>query len=122
MTPVDLEAVVRATRAARGWTQQEAADAAGVSRRFVNMVEGGRHPNAENWRVLALMDALRTPLHAIGPAPASPASHGKVTAAGTRSRGENVADHGIDAGADFDLDARWLRRDALLPRARNRDP
>ncbi len=40
------------------WSQQRAADAAGVSRRFVNMLERGDHANAEVWRVLALLDAL----------------------------------------------------------------
>jgi HipA-like protein len=42
----------------------EAADAAGVSRRLVNLLKGGRHPNAEVWRVLALLNALDVPLHA----------------------------------------------------------
>jgi y4mF family transcriptional regulator len=56
-TAQDVADVVRAARAARGWTQQRAADAAGVSRRFVSMVEGG-HAAAEMGRVLALLDAL----------------------------------------------------------------
>ena len=63
-TPADLGAIVRAARTARGWTQQEAADAAGVSRRFVNMLEGGQHQNSEVWRVMALMNALGATLHA----------------------------------------------------------
>ena len=44
--------------------EQETADAAGVSRRLVNLLEGGRHPNAEVWRVLALLNALDVPLRA----------------------------------------------------------
>jgi transcriptional regulator with XRE-family HTH domain len=85
-TPADLGAMARAARTARGWSQQEAADAAGVSRRFVNMVEGGQHPNAEVWRVLALMNALGAPLHAALPEAASATAHTRTT-------------------ADFDLDA-----------------
>ena len=60
----DLSRSVRAARARNGWSQQEAADAAGVSRRLVNLLEGGRHPNAEVWRVLALLNALDVPLRA----------------------------------------------------------
>jgi transcriptional regulator with XRE-family HTH domain len=60
----DLGRILRAARARNGWSQQEAADAAGVSRRLVNLLEGGRHPNAEVWRVLALLNALEVPLHA----------------------------------------------------------
>ena len=58
----DLGQVLGAARARRGWSQQQAADAAGVSRRLVNLLEGGRHPNAEVWRVLALLNALDVPL------------------------------------------------------------
>ena len=57
-TVSDLGDVIRAARVARGWTQQEAADAAGISRRLVNMLEGGEHANAEVRRLLALLDAL----------------------------------------------------------------
>ena len=60
----DLGQVLGAARARRGWSQQQAADAAGVSRRLVNLLEGGRHPNAEVWRVLALLNALDVPLRA----------------------------------------------------------
>ena len=60
----DLSQILRAARARNGWSQQEPADAAGVSRRLVNLLEGGRHPNAEVWRVLALLNALDVPLRA----------------------------------------------------------
>ena len=60
----DLSRILRTARARNGWSQQEAADAAGVSRRLVNLLEGGRHPNAEVWRVLALLNALDVPLRA----------------------------------------------------------
>jgi len=53
-----VAAVARAARLRRAWSQQQAADSAGVSRRFVSMLESGVHRNAELWRVLALLDAL----------------------------------------------------------------
>ena len=62
-TAADVGAIARAARRARGWNQQQAADAAGISRRFVNMLEGGGHTNAELWRVLALLDAVGIELH-----------------------------------------------------------
>lgn len=72
-----LGAVARAARIRRGWSQQRAADEAGVSRRFVNMLESGQHRNAELWRVLALLEAvgveLAASLDAASPAAASPA-------------------------------------------------
>jgi transcriptional regulator with XRE-family HTH domain len=58
----DVGRILRTARARNGWSQQEAADAAGVSRRLVNLLEGGRHPNAEVWR--ALLNALDVRLHA----------------------------------------------------------
>ena len=54
----DLGALVRSARVARGWSQQEAADSAGVSRRFVNRVESGGHKQAEVSRVLSLIQGL----------------------------------------------------------------
>ncbi len=78
----DLGDLVRAARAARGWSQREAAAAAGVSRRFVNMLEGGQHTAAEVGRVLALLDALGVHLAAALPTEQSaaaqeiPATHG----------------------------------------------
>ena len=104
-TPADLGAMARAARTVRGWSQQEAADAAGVSRRFVNMVEGGKHPNAEVWRVLALMNALGAPLHVAVPATASTTVRVTPTASAT------VTVHGTAPGQvpgsadDFDLAA-----------------
>jgi transcriptional regulator with XRE-family HTH domain len=70
-TLVELGALARAARAARGWNQQQAADAAGVSRRFVNMLEGGGHVNAEVWRVLALLEAVGVVLTATLPSESS---------------------------------------------------
>lgn len=54
----DLARLIRAARSRRGWSQQQTADAAGVSRRLVNQLEGGDHPNAELWRALAVVTAL----------------------------------------------------------------
>lgn len=73
----DVGGLARAVRIARGWSQRQAGDAAGVSRRFVNMLEGGQHANAEIGRVLALLDALGVRLTATLPgedatAPAAP--------------------------------------------------
>lgn len=104
-TPADLGAMARAARISRGWTQQQAADAAGVSRRFVNMVEGGRHLNAEVWRVLALMNALGAPLQAAVPAAHSALTQVTATDAGSVSSRETETDQVSDTAADFDLDA-----------------
>ncbi len=83
MTVGDLASLARAARLARGWSQQQAADAAGVSRRFVNMLEGGQHGNAEVGRVLSLLDALDVPLAGTLPAPASATSRGFAAAGGS---------------------------------------
>lgn len=67
-TSGEFGALARAARRARGWSQQQAADAAGVSRRFVNVLENGKNSNAELWRVLALLDALGVELDGtVGP-------------------------------------------------------
>jgi transcriptional regulator with XRE-family HTH domain len=66
-TMVELGVLARAARTARGWNQQEAADAAGVSRRFVNRLEGGMHDAAEVGRVLTLLSALEVRLDATYP-------------------------------------------------------
>ncbi|MGB7980207.1 MAG: helix-turn-helix domain-containing protein [Candidatus Nanopelagicales bacterium] len=83
-------AVARAARIRLGWSQQQAADQAGVSRRFVNMLEGGEHRNAELWRVLALLEALGVELLTAG----SDGSAGGTTEASPTSSG----------GDGFDLD------------------
>lgn len=93
----DLGGLVRTARLARGWSQQQAGDAAGVSRRLVNLIEGGEHPNAEVWRVLALLDALGVRLE------------GAVDVAS-----EEHALEAADSGPardfdDFDLDAHLAR-------------
>ena len=54
----ELGALARAARRDLGWTQEQAAHEAGVSRQFVIALESGRHPNAELWRVLAVLSAV----------------------------------------------------------------
>lgn len=58
ITVVDLGAQLRAARRARGLTQAELAERAGVSRNFVVQVERGQRRGAELDRVLALVRAL----------------------------------------------------------------
>lgn len=70
-TVSDVADLVRSARVARGWSQQQAANAAAVSRRFVNMVEGG-HATAQVGRVLALLASLEVRL--IGALPAAEAA------------------------------------------------
>jgi HTH-type transcriptional regulator/antitoxin HipB len=53
----DLGASLREARVRAGLTQQQAADAAGVGRRFVVIVEGG-HERAELGKVLRLAAAV----------------------------------------------------------------
>lgn len=94
-TAAELGALAHAARTGRGWSQQQAADAAGVSRRFVSMLEGGGHTNAELWRVLALLDALEVELVATLPVGSTTDGTGTATAPAT----ETAAPDG------FDLDA-----------------
>lgn len=95
LTVADLGDVVRTARHVRGWSQQRAADAAGVSRRFVNMVEGGQHANAEVGRVLALLDALEVRLGALVP--------GTQPDTQTEAR-STLADRPADSSGDDDVD------------------
>ncbi len=57
-TTVDLGAQLRELRRARGWTQAELAERAGVSRKFVIDLERGQRVRAELDRVLAVVRAL----------------------------------------------------------------
>jgi HTH-type transcriptional regulator/antitoxin HipB len=63
-TAAEFGAVARAGRLAQGWTQQQAANEAGVSRQFVIQVESGKHARAELWRVLALLASVGVELTA----------------------------------------------------------
>lgn len=81
-TIVDLAEIARSARAALGWSQQQVADAAGVSRRFVNLLEGGQHEGAEISRVLAVLDAAGVRLDGALPADRPEALSGEQTSAG----------------------------------------
>lgn len=83
----DLGRLVHAARVRRGWSQRQAGEAAGISRRLVNQIEGGSHPNAELWRVLALLQALDVRLQADTSSPT----------------------HDTPSPDDFDLDAHLAR-------------
>ena len=63
-TVADFGGIAREARSRRGWTQQQAADAAGVARTFVVALEGGQHTAGELWRVLAVLAALEVTLDA----------------------------------------------------------
>ncbi len=93
----DLGRVIHAARVRRGWSEQQAATAAGISRRLVNQIEGGKHPNAEMWRVLALLRALDVRLRA-------DISSTADISAQTHSVGAVTP-----TTADFDLDAHVAR-------------
>ncbi len=55
--PVDIGLLVVKVRKARSYSQQELADLAGVGRRFLSELEGGK-PTAELGKVLQVLTAL----------------------------------------------------------------
>lgn len=57
-TPAQLGATIRDVRKAVGLTQSELADRAGVSRRWLLMLENGNAPGAELSKVLTTLAAL----------------------------------------------------------------
>lgn len=69
--PHALGAAVREARTARGWTQSEVADRAGVSRSFVLDIERGARPRAELARVLSVLRALGKSLVVVEDSPES---------------------------------------------------
>jgi HTH-type transcriptional regulator/antitoxin HipB len=56
--PLRLGAALRDARKARGWTQQQLAERAGVSRQLLLDLERGKRPRAELIGVLAVTRAL----------------------------------------------------------------
>lgn len=61
-SPQDLGTVIAARRKARGYSQQEFADLAGVGRRFISEVESGK-PTAEIGKILQVLTALGIDVH-----------------------------------------------------------
>lgn len=56
-TPADIGTAITEARKARGYSQQEFADLAGVGRRFISELESGK-PTAEIGKVLQVLTAL----------------------------------------------------------------
>lgn len=61
-SPADLGDTIAARRKARGYSQQEFADLAGVGRRFISELESGK-PTAEIGKVLQVLTALGIDVH-----------------------------------------------------------
>jgi|GEM_PF-1422281 len=57
-TPTRIGSTIRALRSARGLTQAELAECAGISRRWLIDLEAGRGDNARLGMTLALLDTL----------------------------------------------------------------
>lgn len=55
-----LGARVRALRKARGWTERQLGDVAGVSRAYINLIENGRITLPKRLTLLRLAEALKT--------------------------------------------------------------
>lgn len=111
---MEIGALARAARRARGWTQETAALEAGVSRQFVIALESGRHPNAELWRVLSVLSAVGATLSAsfsdevqepAGSLP-DPATRERRSAQGPAPSAVDATGTAPDAGSEteFDLD------------------
>jgi HTH-type transcriptional regulator / antitoxin HipB len=61
-TIADLGTLIRSARLARGWSQDQLAGRAGVSRRWVSEIEGGKS-TAQIGKILVALDALDIELH-----------------------------------------------------------
>jgi HTH-type transcriptional regulator / antitoxin HipB len=61
-TIADLGTAIRSARLARGWTQDQLAERAGVSRRWVSEMEGGKS-TAQIGKILVALEALDIELH-----------------------------------------------------------
>jgi transcriptional regulator with XRE-family HTH domain len=59
---IGLGAIVRETRQIRGWTQEELARQARVSRRWVIAMESGKATRAEVGRLLDVLEVLGIPM------------------------------------------------------------
>ncbi len=63
-TPREVGALIRDVRTARGWTQADLAERAGVGRQWLVAVEHGRRSGAELGLVLRVLGALNVELAA----------------------------------------------------------
>jgi HTH-type transcriptional regulator / antitoxin HipB len=61
-TIADLGTAIRSARHARGWTQDQLAERAGVSRRWISEIEGGKS-TAQIGKILVALEALDIELH-----------------------------------------------------------
>lgn len=112
----DLAALVRTARLSRGWTQDELAHRAQVSRKWLSQLERGTHQRAELGHVLAVLRALDVHLTAdlatdLPPAPAPPApqrppsrQRPAITSPDTAADATPAAETG-PPDDDFNLDA-----------------
>lgn len=61
--PIALGASVRRRRSARGWSQADLAERAGVRRQYISDLERGRLDQATWARVTGVLDVLGADLH-----------------------------------------------------------
>ena len=61
-TTADIGTAIRSARLARGWSQDELARRAGVSRRWISEIESGK-PNAQIGKILVALNVLDIELH-----------------------------------------------------------
>ncbi|MCC6002030.1 MAG: helix-turn-helix domain-containing protein [Pararhodobacter sp.] len=113
--PVDLAARVRALRKARGWTLEQAAQAAGMARSTMSKIENGQmSPTFEALRKLA--EGLGIPIPQLFTPPRSTAPGGRMTATPA-----GAGEAHVTTTYEHELLAQGLTRKAMLPyRARIR--
>jgi HTH-type transcriptional regulator / antitoxin HipB len=70
-TIADIGTSIRSARLARGWSQDQLAERAGVSRRWVSEIEAGKS-TAQIGKILVALDALDIELHDATVAPDRP--------------------------------------------------
>ena len=106
ITTRDVGALIREARRARGMTQTELSDVAGVTRRWLTDIEQGAKPRAELGLVLAALQALDIRLDATYPGhPDSDSGTGHE--AGAPAREMLASDHGVELDDALD---RYLDR------------
>ncbi|MDR0990402.1 MAG: helix-turn-helix domain-containing protein [Propionibacteriaceae bacterium] len=76
--PIELGATLRRLREDQGLTQEQLAQAMGVSRRWVGTLEAGRNPGVQFSLVTAAARALGAELHIVTTVPESPAEASHV--------------------------------------------